>query len=438
MQESATSTKPEPEFAALVAIDWADRKHCWELLVTGSDQLEKGELKHTVESVHEWAMQLDHRFNGRPVAVALEQSHGALVYQLSKYPHLVLYPVHPNKSAQFRLALYPSGAKSDPRDTSAVMQLLRYHRGSLRRQDPDTPGTRLMKMFAEQRRELVDEKTRLSNRMTALLKIYFPQALDWIDDIDSPMGCDFLDKWPNLEQLQKAKPNVLAKFFREHNCRSEQRIQDRITAIYEAHDAIHDPAMREGGPVCVGNMVRQVRALAAGIADLEHRLEKLVAEHPDAPLFASFPGLGPVLLPRVIVAFGDKRDRFENAGELQCYSGIAPITKTSGHTKVVQMRHARPHFLCQTFVEWAGHTIASSQWARAFYDLKRSEKMEHFAIIRELAFKWQRIAMACRKKGQPYDEQVYMDSLRRRGSPLATRVQWTSVAGFSKLTAKTA
>lgn len=68
-----------------------------------------------------------------------------------------------------------------------------------------------MKMYAEQRRELVDEKTRLSNRMTALLKIYFPQVLDWIDDIDSPMGCDFLDKWPALEPLQEGQAERLSQ-----------------------------------------------------------------------------------------------------------------------------------------------------------------------------------------------------------------------------------
>ena len=438
MPETITAVGPEPEWAALVAIDWGDQKHCWELLAAGSEQPEKGELKHTPEAVNDWAMQLYQRFGGRPVAVCLEQSRGALVYQLCKYPHLVLYPVHPNTAAQFRLALHPSGAKSDPGDTSVLLQLLRYHRGSLHRLDPDTPETRLMKILVEQRRDLVDEKTRVSNRITAWLKIYYPQALDWIDDIDSAMGCDFLEKWPTLERLQTAKPNVLARFFRAHNCRSEDRIQQRINAIYEAQPAINDPAMLEGGPACVRTMVRQAKVLADGIAELEKRIQQLVAEHPDGPLFASFPGLGQALLPRVIVAFGTKRDRFADAEEVQRCTGIAPITKTSGKTKFVQMRHACPQFTRQTFVEWAAHSLATSEWARAFYDLKRAGKMKHFAIVRELAFKWQRIATACWKKGQPYDEQVYLASLRRHGSPLATRVQWTTVAGFSKPTAKTA
>ena len=112
MPETITAVGPEPEWAALVAIDWGDQKHCWELLAAGSEQPEKGELKHTPEAVNDWAMQLYQRFGGRPIAVCLEQSRGALVYQLCKYPHLVLYPGNPNTSAQFRLALAPSGAGS--------------------------------------------------------------------------------------------------------------------------------------------------------------------------------------------------------------------------------------------------------------------------------------------------------------------------------------
>ena len=85
----------EPEWAAFVAMDWADRKHFWRLLPAGSQVSEQGELVNTPEDVEEWAVRLRQRFGGRPVAVCLEQSRGALVYMLTKYPHLVLFPVHP-------------------------------------------------------------------------------------------------------------------------------------------------------------------------------------------------------------------------------------------------------------------------------------------------------------------------------------------------------
>jgi hypothetical protein len=132
-----------------------------------------------------------------PVAMALEQSSGALVYQLSQYPHLWLYPVHPATAAHYRRVFYPSGSKSDPADTGLLLELVVHHRDRLRQLAPDTPDTRLLRMLVEQRRQLVDEKTRWNNRLKAALKMYFPQVLDWVD-IDTMMGCALLERWSTL------------------------------------------------------------------------------------------------------------------------------------------------------------------------------------------------------------------------------------------------
>jgi hypothetical protein len=52
--------------------------------------------------------------------------------------------------------------------------------------------------------------------------------------------------------------------------------------------------------------------------------------------------------------------------------------------------------------------------------------------------KWVRIIYRCWKDGKPYDEEIYLQSLRRRSSllggvlGLTTGVGWKSVAGFQK------
>jgi hypothetical protein len=46
----------EPQFAAFVGIDWADRKHVWCLQEAGSAKSESGELEHKVESVEAWVV----------------------------------------------------------------------------------------------------------------------------------------------------------------------------------------------------------------------------------------------------------------------------------------------------------------------------------------------------------------------------------------------
>ena len=93
MSNTVAAAPSEPEFAALAAIDWADKKNFWRLLTAGSRQSEAGELDSTPEAVEVWAANLQQRFGGRPIAVILEQTRGALVYMLTEYPHLVLFPV---------------------------------------------------------------------------------------------------------------------------------------------------------------------------------------------------------------------------------------------------------------------------------------------------------------------------------------------------------
>ena len=187
------------------------------------DERQQGEIEHRPEAVESWAAMLAARFGGQPVAVAVEQSRGALVFMLGKYEHLHVYPIHPRAAAQFRGALYPSGAKDDPADADLLLDLLVHHRSHLRRLDPDTEQTRLVRHLVEARRKLVNERTRQSNRLTAQLKVYFPQILDWFDDINSALVGDLLKRWPTLEALQKARPQTVRSFLAAHNCRRKKR-----------------------------------------------------------------------------------------------------------------------------------------------------------------------------------------------------------------------
>jgi hypothetical protein len=110
--------------------------------------------------------------------------------------------------------------------------------------------------------------------------------------------------------------------------------------------------------------------------------------HDDSTLFGSFPGAGPALAPRLLAAFGSNRDRFEFAAEMQQLSGIAPVTEKSGEGIWIHWRLACSKFLRQTFHEFAGRSIAQSDWARAYYDQQRKRGKSHQSALRALAFKW--------------------------------------------------
>ena len=432
----------EPKWAAFAAIDWADQKHFWKWVAAESDQQQQGELENTPEAVEVWAMELHHRFGGRPVAVCLEQSRGSLICLLAKYAHLVLYPVHPNTAARYRETFCPSGAKSDPGDTASLLDLLRRHREQLRPLQPDTEETRLLQILVETRRQLVNEKTRQKNRLTACLKIYFPQVLKWFDEVDSPVVEALVQRFGTLMELQRSHPGTLRKFFHAQNCRGEKLMQERIDAIYGAVPATQDPAIVEGESRKARALVEVIGVLRRHIAEYDERIEQVVAAHPEGSLFGSLPGAGPVLVPRLIVAFGTLREHFQSAAEVQCRSGIAPVTERSGQSEWVHARWACSHFLRQTFHEFAAHSIQKSAWAKAFYDRQKEKNKGHHTAVRALAFRWIRIIYRCWKDRRPYDEQLYMQSLRRSGSPLleafllTTGGEWKTVGGFKKFSAK--
>ena len=446
------------EFAALVAIDWANQEHSWALQAADTQRVEGGELENTPEAVEQWAAELAQRFGGRPVAVALEQPRGAVVAMLSKYAHLVLYPVHPGTLAHYRQSFYPSGAKSDPLDTDLLLELLRCHRDRLRPLELDTVETRTLQFLVEDRRKAVDEKTRLTNRLTDMLKRYFPQIPHWFDDVASPLVGDLLERWPTLQELQKARPETLRRFFDQHNCRSQERIEERLQSIRQAIAATQDPAQLEAGTLAVGGLVRFLAQLRQTIADYDKRIEQLAQAHPDFSIFDSFPGAGPVLAPRLIAALGTNRDRFESAQQLQCFSGIAPVVESSGQKEWIHWRWACPKFLRQTFQEFAQHSLKACPWARDYYQRQIARGKSHHAAVRALAFKWIRILFRCWKDRSPYQDPLYQQALQRRAPtnptaptpaspkpkstspkgrnpqlPQFLQLQWESCAGFSKL-----
>ena len=415
--------KAEPEFAAFVAIDWADKIHYWSLRAAGSNQIERGEVENTPEAVEVWAAQWSVRFNSRPIAVALEQRRGALVAMLSKYRQLHLYPVHPLTLAKYREAWYPSRNKSDAQDADLLLELLCQHRDRIRRLDPDTVEMRTLQFQVENRRKLVDERTAVGNRLTDSLKIYFPQILNWFEEVSSALVGDLLLHWPTLEDLQKAKPRTLRKFFQEHNCRDELKTQERIEQIRTAIPATHDEAAIVSSRSLALVSVRQIEVLRQAIAEFDKQIQQLAHKQDDWKIFDSLPGAGKALAPRLMSAMGSNRERFESASEAQCFMGIAPVKEASGNTEIVHMRWACPKFQRQTFHEWAACSIPQCGWAKAYYEELRGRGKKHHTAVRALAFKWMRILYRCWKDRQPYKEEVYLASLAKRRVPMQRLVK---------------
>lgn len=409
------------DYAAFVAIDWADEKHSFRLQAAGQTKKEAGTLEQKPEVIGPWLAGLRERFGNRPIAVALEQSRGPLIHALLNYDFLVLYPIHPTTVAKFREAFTFCGAKSDPLDTDQILEILTKHRDRLRPLVPDTQETRLLSRLVEDRRNAVDTRTGHIQAALASLKEYFPQAIDLCSrNLTSRLACDLLMKWPTLEEFQQAKDRTIRNFFYCHNVRSPQTIEQALQIAHKGQPLTKDLAITESSRRMAQMHLQMIQTLNPLIQEYENRIAKLFDVHPEAPLFTGLPGAADALAPRLLAFFGTDRTRYDAATNIQSFSGIAPVTKSSGKSKVVRFRVACPHFDRQTFHEFARQSISKSQWARNYVNYYLDKGKKYHAIIRALAFKWIRILFRCWHNRTPYDENLYMEALKKRGSIFAT------------------
>lgn len=403
---------------AYIGIDWSDRKHDICLYDVEQQTQEFCVIEHRPEKIEEWVEGLRKRYGGRPIAICTEQKRGPLIYALCKYDFLILYPVNPRTVAKYRQAFKPSRAKDDPTDAALLAEILCKHRDHLHAWEPQSTELRTLAQLVESRRTLVGDKVRLSNRIIASLKNYYPQVLEWFEDKDTQVFCDFVLKYPTLKDAQSASSDELTTFFHQHSVVRKTAIARRIEQIQEGIPLTEDESVVETMKLLVSAWIRQLKILLVSIQGFDCDIEEIFAIHPDASLFSSLPGAGPHLAPRLLVAFGEDRSRYTSAQEILRYAGIAPVKEKSGKKEWIHWRWSCSTFLRQTFVEWANHSRNYSFWASEFYDYQRKNGKPHQTAIRALAFKWIRILYRCWQEREPYDEVKYLLALKKKGSPL--------------------
>lgn len=423
---------PEPPTSKpvlIIGIDWADKTHVVCRLDPRQPQKSHLEsLEQQPQAIAEWAAGLRQKYPDHELCVSLEQSRGPLFYALLATGHCTLYPINPKQLARFREALHPTGRKSDPDDAELLAQFLLNYRQQLRPARPDSAETRLLAHLTELRRNLVEERKRLTLQLQSTLKLYFPVLLELFPGkLDQPLVTKLLQRWPTLSDLSRAHPGTLKTFLKEHGLRNEDRREALVTTIRSAIPLTTDKALLQPYATYAQALARQLEQLVQSIEQFEVQIAAAVAVHADAPIFQSLPGAGAALVPRLIAAFGSDRDRYHSAEEIQMYSGIAPVTKASGQSRSVQRRRACPRFLRQTFHEFAEHSCRWSTWARAWYELKRGSGMKHHATIRALAYKWIRILFQLWKTHETYSEQRYIQALIQANSPLAEKLKQSQI-----------
>ena len=407
-----------PALHLCVGLDWASAKHDLTVYTAQGKLVTRFQVPATPEGYAELVHRLRTLGENRPVGICLETSRGPIFHALLPQDFLYFYPLNPKCAARLRELFKADPGKTDPSDADLLGLFLIHNWAHLRAWGPEDPLTRRLQTLVEFEQRWIRRQTALTNQLRARLLLYFPQALALSTDLDGPLVLEFLQRWPSLAAVQRAGSGPLRRVLAAH-CRTSEEVAAHLQTLRQAPPLTTDPAIVEPLAEEVQALVTVLTAGRQRLEQLRRQIEALFAQHPDAPLFQSFDGVGPKLGPRLLAALGTDRARFATAADLLAFGGVAPVTEQSGRHRLVRHRRGCHKPLRHTFHLWARGSLQRSAWAQALFAHGVQRGMKRPALYRLLAYKWGRILFACWQSRTPYDPERYHQALRDHGSWLA-------------------
>jgi transposase len=155
------------------------------------------------------------------------------------------------------------------------------------------------------------------------------------DDLDAPDALELLGKAPDparAAKLTRAQISAALKRARRRDIPGKATV---ILAALRSAQLGQPPAVTAAYAATVRSLAAVIITLNEQVKALQGQVEADFGRHPDAEIYLSQPGLGPVLGARALGEFGDDPDRYASGKARKNYAGTSPLTRASGKKKVV-------------------------------------------------------------------------------------------------------
>jgi transposase len=344
------------------------------------------------------------------VVVGIETDRGPWVQALIAAGYQV-FAVNPKLAARHRELVSLSGAKDDKTDAHTLADMVRTRRHQLRPLEPDSQVAAGVKVLARAHQGLIQERTRHMLRMRSALREYFPAALSAYQQGTLTLtGSDvlaLLTKAPTPAEAARLTIAQITAALKTAGRRGD--LAARAAAIQAALRTEHltqPDLVARAYAATVRSTVAILQTLNTQIPALQSEVEAYFGLHPDAEIYRSQPGLGPILGARVLAEFGDAPGRYADAKARKNYAGTAPITRQSGQLKTVHARFIHNNRLVNALDLQASAATLHDPHVRTYYDQLRDRGLGHHAALRQIANRLVGILHGCLKTHTPYNPET--------------------------------
>lgn len=400
----------------LIGVDWSQHHYDISILAANGAVLTDFRLAKSRMGFRQLGEKID-KF-GVPAAncrIGLETAHNILIDFLWSQQYQV-YVVPPSVVNSSRGRLVNSGAYTDRADARLIAELLRTDRHRFAPWRPDSALLTTLKA----KLNLVDCLTKLitqqTNRLRAVLQRVYLQALNAFRTLNKPIALHFLATYPTPQAAQELTYEAFAAFCRAHRCYNTAWIIDWYSNLHRPVPQA-DEALVAAYAAEIDFLARLSLIPVHEKRQLLRQIQELFGQHPDQALFASLPGAGDLLQPKLLVMFGEDRDRFPAPQDIRALAGTCPVTKQSGKKRRVLFRRACNRDYRHTAQQFAVASVKQADWAAAYYASLRARGHAKNHAYRCLANRWLGIIWKMWQTHSPYDEAYHLRQIHQHRRP---------------------
>ncbi len=384
-------------------LDWASQTHAVCVIDEHGSVHLQFEIKHDAAGLTELCRRLR---SAAIAAVAIERPSGLIVDALLEAGFTVL-PIHPNVVKATRPRYRSHGGKSDATDAYLLADLLRTDGHRFKPLAPQSDDIRALRALVRGRDDLVSTRVQLANQLRSLLQSFWPGAAEVFADVDSPIGLDFIQRYPTPESATRLGPKRMAAFCAQHAYSGRRSAQELLDRLHQAPAvALGELEMEAKGELAL-SLARTLARLVEQIRLLSSRIEHHVGSIDDGRILMSFPRAGRICAAQIPAELGSVRERFDSDEHLAAEAGVAPVTYASGKTKAVRFRWACNHRLRAALTCLADNSRHANAWAATIYAKARGRGCDHPHAIRILSRAWVRIIWRAWTDRKPYDPALH-------------------------------
>ena len=382
-----------------VGVDWGNSHHQLCVLDSSGKPIYQGKFGHDVAGLQQLDTRL--RMQGAIIGIAIERAEGLLVERLHDQGHR-LFCVSPKMSARARERYRLASSKSDSFGAFVLADSLRHEHRHWRSLAVPSPLLAELRALTRDRERLIWNQRDVENQLRAIVLAYHPAALHLFSSLDRDISLAFLRDYPTPTQAARVGASRMAAFCSRHGYSGRTRPELLV-------DRLRPNLLSASNGTTAGKafsamlFVDQLELLNSQVRSTTKRIRERLADHPDAAIFLSFPGMGEVTAAVMLAEMGEDRGRFPTADVLLAETGTAPVTRSSGRSRSVRFRYAANKRMRHAIDWWTFVSVRENDWAHEAYEQGRARGQLHNRALRGVGARWVRILWRCWTDSTTYD-----------------------------------